>query len=406
MSTRMGYHRAKAVWQPSAAQQRVLDGIAAGESNPAIAERLGLSFETVKWHVSELLAETGCADRSELAQWWREQQQAQKVSRTRTIAIILALAALAVVAIAVAVGVGVVIVAPGGGRAHAPAAKPAAAARAPAGTAPTETAPTPAPSVTPSPPDQPDPASSLNGNGPAVFVWQSDGGLADFAPTLLALDAQDNLYVMDVSKNRIVKFDRDGKLLTTWGSSGTGDGQFEFRHPPGRAGGIAVDANGIIDVMDDSGRMQQFTSSGRFLGAWPSRGTGSAPGQFSWPGSLAIAHNGTVYIGDGGPDAGRIQVFAPDGSLRGVWGSPGSGPGEFYSPQPLAVDRAGKIYVADTDNDRVVVLDAQGRVVRTWGGVGFGSGQIIYPLGLALDAAGDVYVSDEYQNRVVKFDSQ
>jgi len=66
-----GYHRARGRWRPSAAQRRVLDGVAAGQTNAAIAAWLGLSVETVKWHVSQLLAETGCADRDELADWWR-----------------------------------------------------------------------------------------------------------------------------------------------------------------------------------------------------------------------------------------------------------------------------------------------------------------------------------------------
>jgi DNA-binding CsgD family transcriptional regulator len=49
----------------------VLDGIAAGKSNGVLARERGISVDGVKWHVSELLGDTGCADRHELAAWWR-----------------------------------------------------------------------------------------------------------------------------------------------------------------------------------------------------------------------------------------------------------------------------------------------------------------------------------------------
>lgn len=72
---REGYHWSRDAWQPSAAQRRVLDGLAAGHTNAVMAAQLGLTPETVKWHVSQLLAETGCQDRRALARWWRARQR-------------------------------------------------------------------------------------------------------------------------------------------------------------------------------------------------------------------------------------------------------------------------------------------------------------------------------------------
>lgn len=75
MSKREGYRWWRDGWEPSPAQRRVLDGVAAGESNPALAKRLGLSPETVRWHVRVLQDETGCSDRGELARWWSGRTQ-------------------------------------------------------------------------------------------------------------------------------------------------------------------------------------------------------------------------------------------------------------------------------------------------------------------------------------------
>lgn len=70
MPEREGYRRKVRQQQPTQAQKRVLDGIACGLTNAEMAIRLGLSPETIKSHVAELLAETGLPDRESLARWW------------------------------------------------------------------------------------------------------------------------------------------------------------------------------------------------------------------------------------------------------------------------------------------------------------------------------------------------
>ena len=76
MGNREGYRWSRGGWQPSAAQRRILDGIAAGEENAALARRLGLSVETVRWHVRQLIDETESVDRAALARWWNSRQRA------------------------------------------------------------------------------------------------------------------------------------------------------------------------------------------------------------------------------------------------------------------------------------------------------------------------------------------
>ncbi len=51
------------------AEQRVLEQVRTGATNAEIAVRLGLSINTVKYHVANMLAKTGLDDRSELRQW-------------------------------------------------------------------------------------------------------------------------------------------------------------------------------------------------------------------------------------------------------------------------------------------------------------------------------------------------
>jgi DNA-binding CsgD family transcriptional regulator len=81
MARKEGYRWRRRGWRPNDRQREVLDLLAEGKSNAEIAVRLGITLDGAKWHVSELLAETGCADRRALAAWWREERDVGRGAR-------------------------------------------------------------------------------------------------------------------------------------------------------------------------------------------------------------------------------------------------------------------------------------------------------------------------------------
>jgi hypothetical protein len=71
----------------------------------------------------------------------------------------------------------------------------------------------------------------------------------------------------------VKKFDRNGSLISAWGTKGTGPGQFLHAH------GITVDSKGNVYVSDaEKCNVQKFESEGNFIAMWGSKGTGQ--GQF------------------------------------------------------------------------------------------------------------------------------
>jgi len=60
------------VW--SEREREVLDLIARGRTNGEIAESLGITFATAKWHVSELITKLGVASREDVAAYWQRER--------------------------------------------------------------------------------------------------------------------------------------------------------------------------------------------------------------------------------------------------------------------------------------------------------------------------------------------
>ena len=155
--------------------------------------------------------------------------------------------------------------------------------------------------------------------------------------TGIAMDDAGDVYVANPAFGDVEKFTNGGALL--------------LDVPVTEADGVAVDEGGNILVCSIIGTVVKLSPSGSLLLTWGS--VGSGPGQFgtSGPTRLAIGRNGVIYVVDHGNS--RIEVFAPDGSYISEWGSPGSGPGQFRNPIGIAIDANDNIYVADTNNSRI-----------------------------------------------------
>jgi hypothetical protein len=71
-------------------------------------------------------------------------------------------------------------------------------------------------------------------------------------------DLYGNIFICDTGNNRIVKTDKNGQMISSWGTYGSGDGQFKAPFD------IATDSLGNVYVADtNNSRIQKFTNTGR-----------------------------------------------------------------------------------------------------------------------------------------------
>jgi len=108
-------------------------------------------------------------------------------------------------------------------------------------------------------------------------------------PTNLAFDSGGYLYVTDVGRFQVIKFDRDGHFKATFGKLGDNLGHFA------RPKGIAVDREGRLYAADASfNNVQIFNKDGRLLMFF---GEGAdKPGGFLLPARVAIDYDNVRYF--------------------------------------------------------------------------------------------------------------
>jgi sugar lactone lactonase YvrE len=224
--------------------------------------------------------------------------------------------------------------------------------------------------------------------------WGSAGtGQGQFASVVNgypAVGPDGSVYVADSGNNRVQKFTADGAFLLAWGTAGTAAGSFSTPQS------VAVGPDGTVYVTDGgNNRVQRFDANGAFLSQWGTPGAGD--GQFNNPIGIAAGPDGSVYVGDTGNN--RIQRFLADGTFLNAFVSGGGG---FTALRGVAAGPDGSVYAVDAAAMRIERFDAAGTFQSAWGSNGTGDGQFQAPGGIAASAAG-VYVADAAQNRVQKF---
>jgi peptidylamidoglycolate lyase len=156
-------------------------------------------------------------------------------------------------------------------------------------------------------------------------------------PTDVAWLPDGTFFVSDGYVNtRVVKFDKDGKFIMTWGQKGnepteTRPGYMNTVHA------IAIDKNRRVYISDRANsRIQVFDENGKFLDAWPN---------VRRPYSVLLSEDQHLWVADGITQ--KFLKFDLNGKLLFSWGTFGAIPGGFWGVHQFHTDSEGHLYTAD-----------------------------------------------------------
>ncbi|MEX1032811.1 MAG: peptidyl-alpha-hydroxyglycine alpha-amidating lyase family protein [Cellvibrionaceae bacterium] len=166
-------------------------------------------------------------------------------------------------------------------------------------------------------------------------------------PHGMHVDQEGNVWLTDArgengKGHQVHKFSPDGELLMSLGKAGVaGTGNDEFDGPSD----VLVAPNGDIFVADGHGsggnnRIVKFDKDGKFIKTWG--GTGAENGELRDPHALAMDSQGRLFVGDRGNS--RIQIFDQDGEHIDTWT-------QFGRPSGLYIDKNDVLYSADSESN-------------------------------------------------------
>lgn len=242
--------------------------------------------------------------------------------------------------------------------------------------------------------------------GTQVREMISNGACAFSQVRDAAPDAAGNVYVANYLNNNILKLDPNGTCIGSFGTKGSGPGQ--FMNPYGVT--VAVDpvlgSEAVYVADSNNSRIQELTPSGTFVAQAGVAGD-DTPGTFSALRRVAVAHDGTGDVWGADPWGYRLERFTRGSGgytyAQTIGGTPPSltSSAVFNSPHGVGLDASGNIVVADTVNQRLVRFSPTGAILNTCGSRGDGSGQFNWPRGVAVDQTSDlIWVADTKQSDV------
>ena len=209
-------------------------------------------------------------------------------------------------------------------------------------------------------------------------------GMEFQAPSAVAVDSHDRLYVFQRCDPPVLVFDREGNLVSQWP----------------RKDGVPADAH-LISVGPDDGvyladrdahQILKYTPEGEVVMSLGARDRAELQAPFNHPADMCVAPAGSpqageIYVADGYGNS-SVHRFTAAGVYISSFGSPGSDAGQFRVPHSIRVSADGRVYVADRENNRVQIFTPDGEFIEEW--IDFKK-----PMGVHIDSNGIVYVTDQ-----------
>ncbi|HEV2834955.1 MAG TPA: hypothetical protein VGW58_06540 [Pyrinomonadaceae bacterium] len=255
--------------------------------------------------------------------------------------------------------------------------------------------------------------STVAGEGTPLIRDNTQPLQAAFSdPFGIAVAKDGTVYVADAGEsNRIRKITGEGGVTTfAGGGEGFADGAgtaASFNTPSG----LAIDSDGNLYVADTgNNRIRKVTPEGNVTtiagdGTAGYRDGPATQARFNGPIGVAVDNRGNVFVADTYND--RIRMISPEGQVTTVagGGTPGYADGDrnsslFDTPCGVAVMPDGTLIVADTGNDRLRKITADGNVSTM--AVNVNGEDLSSPLGLALTHDNYIYVTELDRSRVIQ----
>ncbi|MGE5699012.1 MAG: NHL repeat-containing protein [Deltaproteobacteria bacterium] len=159
-------------------------------------------------------------------------------------------------------------------------------------------------------------------------------------PKSMTIDKKDNLYVLDISSEKVIVLQPDGKVQR----------EISFPEDYGFFSDLTVDSSGNLYIIDSTGR-RVYTSVAGSSSIIPL--TESLKEDVDFPVAIAADNRGNLFLVD--QNGSGIVILGRDGSFRGRQLNLGWKEGLLHYPSQICVNDNGFIFIADRGNSRIQI---------------------------------------------------
>jgi sugar lactone lactonase YvrE len=273
---------------------------------------------------------------------------------------------------------------------------------------------------------------TIAGNGSYGFCGDNGPGNAACFKEVTAVntDSAGRLLIVDALNRNVRRVSAQGIITALAGNTSLGnggDGKTAAFASFGAPSGVAADAAGNVYVSDvtynririvtPDGKINHFAGDANGMPGYTGDGGLAANARLRRPTRLAVDGQGNLYIAD----SGNQRIRKVDAVTKIITTIAGNGVAAYTgdnvqatftglnNPAGLAFDAQGNLYIADSGNHRIRKVDAVTKIITTIagnGGAGYGGENLIAtqtslntPMGVSLDGSGNVYIADRDNHR-------
>jgi len=194
-----------------------------------------------------------------------------------------------------------------------------------------------------------------------------------------------NIAVCEYGNHNIQIFDTSGHFIKKIGKNGTNNGEFVYPI------GLAADTECNIYALEmlGPGRIQMFDTMGIYQKSW-------IVGQYC---RGICLRNNRLYVSSTNPKAIKIIDVITD-SITTI-------ATDQIDPFGIDFDTASnELFIADNIHHRIVRIDTLGNIINTWGSLGSALGNFHSPTFLSISPKNNIYVADMNNKRIQIFSKQ
>lgn len=209
------------------------------------------------------------------------------------------------------------------------------------------------------------------------FVWICPGLWAD------------EIFVSLTSQHEIKVFNRQGKLIKSFGSCEEGIGQFFFQRA------ICVSGSEVFVFDSENNRIQIFDQDYK-----PIRSISTG---FANSCAICVSKQGNILLAN---VHRYITVLNQEGRLIKIIGSLGVKDSPFVSIDDICINSRDEIIVVEQYVHRVQIFNQDGLFLQSFGSCGNYPEQFFHPRAICVDRQDNILVADEQNYRISIFNSR